>query len=655
MKTNKISNLIKRTIEKARPLFNNRFNVINIMILIFLLSALIVRVILLFDGVSEIDWNPVELFKLFAGGLIYDLIASLYFVLPFTLSALLLPKKIYRSVFHKYYVYFFFTFFMVLIILSAIAEWYFWQEFQVRFNFIAVDYLIYTTEVVRNIFESYPVEIIIPLLFLTASVITFFSRKVINSALNTETKFRTRIKYGAIYLLLPLFFYFTVNGSWERLSDNKYNNELGKNGIYALFEAYINNEIDYDDFYIVHPNAENFSRLKQLLSDPNSIYTDSTSADIHRTVFSGHDKKMMNVIIITVESLSAEYLEHFGNKEGLTPNLDSLVNESIVGDNYFATGTRTVRGIEALTLSIPPTPGSSIVRRKDNENLCTIGSILKHEGYQLKFLYGGIGYFDNMNKFFGDNGFNCIDKTSFTKTEKTFSNAWGLCDEDVFNKTLKEADQSYSQGKKFFSFVLTTSNHRPYTFPSGKVDLPFNREGAVKYTDYAIGDFIRKAKQRPWFANTIFVISADHCASSAGKTDLPLDKYKIPLIIYSPDVIKPFRSTRLASQIDVAPTVLSIMNMDYKSTFFGKDLLTGKAESGRAFISNYQKIGYVKDSIITVLDVKQQNSFYTFNPRTLEMKRKPDSGRMQKYLNDAVAYYQSAYYLFKNGLLKDRK
>jgi glucan phosphoethanolaminetransferase (alkaline phosphatase superfamily) len=127
-----------------------------------------------------------------------------------------------------------------VLILSSVAELYFWQEFQVRFNFIAVDYLIYTTEVIRNIIESYPVEIILPVLFLIAGIITYVSRKMIVTALKTQTKIGTRLKYGAVYIILPILFYITINGSWERFADNKYNNELAKNGIYSLFEAYIN-------------------------------------------------------------------------------------------------------------------------------------------------------------------------------------------------------------------------------------------------------------------------------------------------------------------------------------------------------------------------------------------------------------------------------
>lgn len=654
MEPNKTTTLINHALEEIKPFFNKRFNVINTIILMFLINALIVRTILLINYTSLFDCSLFELIKVYLGGLCYDIIASLYFVFPFTLAALFLPKKLYRSKFHKYYTYFIFTFFVLLLVLSAIAEWYFWDEFQVRFNFIAVDYLIYTTEVVKNIIESYPVEIIVPAMFIAVSVITYFCRNIIRATLQTETAFRTRVKYGAPYIILPVIFFITVNGSWDNIAANKYNNELAKNGIYSLFEAYINNEINYEEFYITHPNAENFNMLKHLLGSPNAEFTDSSAADIHRTIKYGEEKRM-NVVMICVESLSAGYLDHFGSKDGLTPNLDSLADESIVAENYYATGTRTVRGIEALVLSIPPTPGASVVRRKENENLCTIGSVLRNQDYQLKFLYGGFGYFDNMNQFFGDNGFICIDKPSFSKEEKTFSNAWGLCDEDVLNKTLKEADLSFSQGKNFLSFVMTTSNHRPYTFPAGKVNLPFNREGAVKYTDFAIGDFLRKAKQRPWFNNTIFVISADHCASSAGKTDLPVHTYKIPLFIYAPGAIKPAKIKTLASQIDVAPTVLAILQMNYKSTFFGKNLLSIRPEEGSAFISNYQKVGYVKDTIVTVLDVKQQKSFYSYNFETTEMKRKNESKSMEQYLNEAVAYYQSAYYMYKNGLLKDRQ
>ncbi len=116
----------------------------------------------------------------------------------------------------------------------------------------------------------------------------------------------------------------------------------------------------------------------------------------------------------------------------------------------------------------------------------------------------------------------------------------------------------------------------------------------MKYTDYAIGKFIRDAQQEPWFKDTVFVIVADHCAYAAGKISLPVKKYVIPLLIYAPDHFPPQKIDKLASQIDIAPTVLGLLNFNYTTNFFGKDIFKMQPEQERAFIGTYQKLGYMK-------------------------------------------------------------
>ena len=160
-----------------------------------------------------------------------------------------------------------------------------------------------------------------------------------------------------------------------------------------------------------------------------------------------------------------------------------------------------------------------------------------------------------MNTFFGGNGFDIVDRgrgylfgdsftakrTNIKDNEIQFENAWGVCDEDIYKQVIKEADKSYSNKKPFFNFIMTTSNHRPYTYPNNKIDIPSGtgRNGAVKYTDFAIGEFINKIKNKPWYNNTVIVFMADHCASSAGKWELNVDKYHIPAIIYNLPNIEP--------------------------------------------------------------------------------------------------------------------
>jgi phosphoglycerol transferase MdoB-like AlkP superfamily enzyme len=357
------------------------------------------------------------------------------------------------------------------------------------------------------------------------------------------------------------------------------------------------------------------------------------------------------VVVIVGESLSAEYLRAFGAVKGAgtLPALDALAGKSLFFRRYYAAGTRTVRGLEAMTLSIPPLPGTSLVKRPDNAGFFSWGSVMKDLGYANKFIYGGYGYFDNMNAFYSGNGFGIVDRANFAKAEVSFANVWGVCDGDLLSKTLKEADADAAAGKPFFYMVMTTSNHRPFTYPDGKIDIPssaMSRTGALKYSDHALGEFLAAAAKRPWFKDTVFVLTADHCANSAGKTEIPVQNYHIPLLIYSPAHVKPAVVETLSAQADLAPTVLGLMNASYDSRFFGRDMLDGKPE-GRAFLSTFQKVGLLKDGSLAVLGPKKYLKTYKWDEAARTLTAAPDDKALEE---EAVSFYQGANYVYKKRL-----
>jgi phosphoglycerol transferase MdoB-like AlkP superfamily enzyme len=357
----------------------------------------------------------------------------------------------------------------------------------------------------------------------------------------------------------------------------------------------------------------------------------------------------MNVVLITVESLSADFFKTFGSKEDITPFMDQWFKEGLLFTNFYAVGTRTIRGLEALTLSIPPTPGQSIVKRPDNQNLFTLGYVFQQKGYDTAFLYGGRGFFDNMNAFYSGNGYRIIDQTDLSDEEITFANAWGVSDDIIFNRTLIEADQDFQDHKPFFFQIMTTSNHRPFTYPEGKIDIPSGkgRSGGVKYTDFAINQFIREAKTKPWFKDTVFVLVADHCAGSAHKNELPVANYHIPLFIYAPGYVTQTTNNTLSSQIDVAPTILGLLNISYESQFYGQDITKMAKEDGRALISNYQKLGLYKDNKLVYLSPRQQVDIYD-DP--LGINALLEGNKAADLVLENMAYYQSADYIWRHRL-----
>jgi len=624
----------------------SRFRWIGVLIALFVLVSFVSRTVLLLYSFSQVDTSAATLLKVYGVGLFYDIVTAFYFVIPLVLYVTLMPRKVFNARWHRWV--FGTLLFATLygMIFNAFAEWFFWEEFGKRFNFIAVDYLVYTHEVINNILESYPIPLLLGVIFLiTSGLFLLLWRKtsLFEAPFQSRESFGRRLAIGGAFLLVPLLAFFLLDKQpLANVSENQYDNELAKNGLYSLFSAFRHNSLDYDEFYRTIPEEEMKRRLQRLTGLDPVRFTKRIDGE--------GKERHYNVILIMVESLSAKYMGIFGNKKNLTPHLDALAKKSLFFDNLYATGTRTVRGMEAVTLSVPPTPGRSIVKRPDNHGLFSAGFLFDAKGYESKFIYAGFGYFDNMNDFFSHNGFTVVDRADFDKDEITFSNVWGVCDEDLFRKVIKEADRSYAGGKPFFSFVMTTSNHRPYTYPEGRIDIPSHtgRDGAVKYTDYAIGKLIEEASKKPWFDRTIFVIVADHNGGSAGKSSLPLHRYKIPLIVYAPGLVEPRRVSRLASQIDVIPTILSLMGWSYTSRFFGEDLLAPDYRE-RAFIGNYQKLGYYRDGRLLVLSPDRSVREYGVVKNTLNATRYRDLPADRNMTDDAIAYYQGASYMHKHG------
>jgi membrane-anchored protein YejM (alkaline phosphatase superfamily) len=228
---------------------------------------------------------------------------------------------------------------------------------------------------------------------------------------------------------------------------------------------------------------------------------------------------------------------------------------------------------------------------------------------------------------------------------------WGVADEDLYTLALARFDADHAAGRPFFAHVMTTSNHRPYTFPTGRVDYPQGeRDSAVAYTDWAIGDFLRRARMKPWFANTVFVITADHCASSGGLAALPVFRYHIPLWIYAPGQVAPGRVERMLSQIDIGPTVLGLLDFSYRSHFYGVDALQPSSGEERALIGNNQRLGVLHGD--RLVELAPHRVADTVRPRFDDDGPQPELRAREDDVLDAIAYYETADYRFRKGRMR---
>ncbi len=624
----------------------DRFRPLCWLLVCFLTVSALTRLALLAITGGGVPASPGLWLYAFGVGLGYDLLAVLYFAWPLVLLLWLLPAGWLLRRRGQLLVGALCLLLLFVLLFVAVAEWTFWDEFQARFNFIAVDYLVYTTEVIGNIRQSYPMGWIlaaVAALALGGFIATRRWRRVVHDSAG----FVVRTAVVAGWLAASVLVTWLVSGEMKNRTANAYVNELAGNGIYQFFAAYRSAALDYPRYYRTVPIDEAWAQVRAQVATPDASFFGPTG--IARRIHNDAPERRMNVVLISVESLSAEYSGSYGRKASLTPGLDALTARSLLFSDLWATGTRTVRGLEALSLSVPPTPGESIVRRERNEGLATLGEVFRGKGYHTQFLYGGYGAFDDMNRFFSHNGYDVHDRTEIAASDIHHENVWGVADEDLYSMAMKHFDADAKAGKPFFAHLMTTSNHRPYTFPAGRGPWPQGkRESAVAYTDWAIGDFLRRARSKPWFRNTLFVITADHCASSAGIAALPAFRYRIPLWIYTPGgQVAPGRFERMTSQIDIAPTVLGLLGMDYDSQFYGVDVFQQPPGHERAFIGTYQLLGYLREGKLVQLSPHRKVD--TLRPAYVRDEPQPALPEDPALTLQAISNYQTAAAAFADG------
>lgn len=624
------------------------------------LIALITRIVLMLRPEVTIPPGIVPYLQIFGFGLLFDLATAVYFVTPVVVVLALVPNRLAR--WHTWrsmgmLALFALTF---VLLLTAVSEWFFWEEFGARFNFIAVDYLIYSQEVLGNIRESYPVgKILLGLAVLAVLWWLPIARRVYAAA-SAPWSWTSRLAWLVGWFAVMAGLIAGLHNDLKDRSSSDYVNELAGNGIYSFFAANRQNELDFERFYAALPAQEAFATARRVLQqDGGEWLPHQPAGGVERHVRANGKPKRLNVVLVSIESMGSEFLGAYGDPRGLTPVMDRLAKESLWFSNVYATGNRTVRGLEALSLSLPPTPGQSIVRRPKNEHLFSLGAVLEDFDYDVRFAYGGYGYFDNMNAFFSKNDYHVIDRTDIPDEQIGFANIWGVADEYLFDHVIQVIDHVHQNirrgesGRPFFVHIMTTSNHRPYTYPPGRIDIPSGsgREGAVKYADYAIGHLLDEARKHPWFDDTLFVITADHGANARGTVNIPVDKYQIPVFFYAPKHVQPQRVDRLMSQIDIAPTLLGVLGVGYDDKFFGRDVLHAPPAGDRAFVANYQTLGYIKDGHMVVLRPKRKVEVFKVDDRNLPTTRVDAPALAQ----EAIALYQTAAYVFRHGLYGDEQ
>jgi len=598
----------------------------------------------------------VDILLAFLSGLLRDAFVGMALTIPLLFWMLLVPDRSFQAQWHRRlflsgcFVFWYAQFFL------AFAEIFFFEEFRSRFNTVAVDYLLYPYEVFVNIWQSYHVGVILLICLLLSLGWLFAASRFFAQMWERPFSTKCRLLHLVTTIVLVALLAPTFNLKGARVSQDRTLNEIANNGALSFVAAAWTHNLDYGAFYKTMPREEAYQRTRRLLAEPDSQFEPDANS-IRRRVAGDPTRPRLNVVILLEESLGSEFWGCLGRTNTLTPEMDKLAaEEGMLFTHIYASGNRTVRGFEGVLSSFPPLPGESIVKRDRSENVETIARVLKRDGYSSVFLYGGRGLFDGMRSFALRNGYDCfIEQQHFE--HPTFATVWGVCDEDIFMRAVKEFRELFRTGQPFCGTVLSVSNHKPYTYPKGKI--PENpdwklREFAVKYSDYALGQFFRAAKQEAFWTNTVFVVVADHGARVYGEQSIPIHSYEIPLLIAGPAVVKrPSRVSQLGCSLDVPTTILALLGRPYETMFFGRDLLKTPPEEGRALLNHNRDIGLLARNRLVVLGLKQTVEFYQGDPKIMDMSllRQPtDADRELE--KDAIAIYQVADDLYMHRLFR---
>ncbi|EPE2681082.1 LTA synthase family protein [Vibrio alginolyticus] len=624
-----------------------------------LLFLSISRVLLAFWQIDRID-SLNDLIYILGQGLRVDIATLCWlFILP-ALFSTFMPLTGKMGVCWKRILRIWMVLGLWVLVYMELATAPFIQEYDLRPNRLFVEYLIYPKEVLSMLWTGYKLELFIGALgtVLTITLGWKWSKKLTDKAQQVNWKWRPLL---ALFVVL-----FGVAGARSSLGHRPLNpamvafsndpllNDLALNSSYSLLFAVnsMKSEKSAEQFY----GKMDTQKMLELVrtSSTKSDFTPSLLPTMNSNPAT-YQGKHKNLVILLQESLGAQFVGALGGLP-LTPNLDELMKEGWQFTQMYATGTRSVRGIEAVTTGFPPSPSRAVVKlSKSQTGFFTIADLLKAQGYHTQFIYGGEANFDNMKTFFFGNGFDQIVEED-DYNNPSFVGSWGVSDEDLYNKANEEFERLSKSDKPFFSLVFTSSNHSPYEYPQGKIE-PYDsehmtRNNAVKYSDYALGTFFEKAKKSSYWDDTIFIVIADHDARVSGANLVPVKHFHIPALILGKG-IQPRKDDRIANNIDMPPTLLSLIGVDAKTPMIGRDLTKPLArEDERAMMQYDKNFGYLTRDNLVVLSPGEKISTlaYDFKDQTMKPLEVDESIIERAKANALFASkaYQNNWYSSKN-------
>ncbi|NBI51319.1 LTA synthase family protein [Photobacterium alginatilyticum] len=546
-----------------------------------------------------------------------------------------------------------------LLVYMELATPSFIMEYDVRPNRLFVEYLTYPKEVFGMLWSGYKLELFIGAVVSMATV--FFGWKLTRHLVSglVFPRWYWRIPLGLLVVALGVMGarstlgHRPLNPAMVSFSTDPLVNDLVLNSSYSMVFAVkqMSAEDSASKYYDSMDRDDVIDLVRQSTGRESKAFIsdDIPTMAYHSASYKGKPK---NLVILLQESLGARYVGGLGGMP-LTPNLDGLMQEGWNFTRMYSTGTRSIRGIEAVITGFSPTPSRAVVKLgKSQKGFFTIAGLLRSKGYHTQFIYGGESHFDNMKSFFLGNGFE--DMQDFpTFVNPTFVGSWGASDEDLYQKAHKQFTKLATSEKPFFSLVFTSSNHSPFEYPDGRI-TPYNepkqtRENAAKYSDYALGEFFKQAKASDYWNDTVFVVVADHDSRAYGSQLVPIDSFHIPAVIVGKD-IEAKQDARLASQIDLPPTLLSLIGIDSYNPMIGHDMTQNiESKDLRAMMQFYKNFAWMDDNNnVVIFQPDKGPKGFEYNKDTSDLIEQAQPQKMVKMAQANALWgslaYQNDYY-----------
>lgn len=352
-----------------------------------------------------------------------------------------------------------------------------------------------------------------------------------------------------------------------------------------------------------------------------------------------------NVVVILMESMSASFMQTFGNQQHLTPTLDSLYNHSMAFNHCYSAGIHTNHGMTAALYSFPALMFRNLMKGTVTPHRDGLPTVLRHEGYRTMFFMTHEAQYDNMKAFFATNGYDDIYSQEDYPKEQVV-NSFGVSDHYLFSYALNRINRQAKTGQPFFATLLTISNHPPYVIPAWFKPKSKEKETQiVEYADHCIGDFLRQASRQEWYRNTVFVIMADH-GKIVGKVtgELPESYNHIPLMMFGPGIAEG-RIDKLATQVDVMPTLLSLLGTSYTYDGFGIDQT--RTERPMVFYSADNQIVARSRQLCLVYEPKTARAFCYRTAPDGTLRETRYSAEFAQLKNYVFAMIQTAQFMLK--------